>query len=95
LDRLQRPLFRPGVRGIDEGFGEVDFAAVAEVFREALQEPIKSARPLPLLKAPVAGLVGRIATRQVVPRRAGAQHPEHAVQHGARIRPRASTPIGT
>jgi len=63
LDRPQRPFFRPGVRGIDERFGEIDFAAVAEIFSEPLQQAIEPARSLPLLKAPMARLVRRIATR--------------------------------
>jgi len=37
LDRPQRPLFRPGVGGVDEGFREIDFAAVAQIFGEPLQ----------------------------------------------------------
>jgi hypothetical protein len=95
LDRPQRPLFRRGEGGVDEGLTEIDFAAIAEIFREALQQPIEPAAALPLLKAAVTGLIGRIAPRQVVPRRAGAQHPEHAVEDGARIGPRASAAIGT
>jgi hypothetical protein len=43
LDRPQRPFFRPGVRGVDERFGQVDLAAVAEILRESRQEPIESA----------------------------------------------------
>jgi hypothetical protein len=37
LDRPQRPLFRPGVRGIDEGFGEIDLPAIAQVFGQPLE----------------------------------------------------------
>jgi hypothetical protein len=37
LDRPQRPLFRRGEGRVDEGFTEIDFAAVAEIFREPLQ----------------------------------------------------------
>ena len=95
MDRLQRPLFRPGVGGVDERFGKTDLAAVAEVFGEPLQQPVESATALPLLKAAVAGLIRGIARRQIVPRRAGAQHPEHAVEDGACIRPRAPASIGT
>jgi hypothetical protein len=94
LDRPQRPLFRRGEGRVDESLTEIDFAAVAEIFREPLQQSVEPTTALPLLKPPVAGLIRRIAPRQVVPRRPGAQHPEHAVEDGARIRPRASASIG-
>jgi len=94
LDRRQRPFFRRGEGRVDEGLTEIDFAAVAEVFGEALQEPIEPAAVLPLLKPAMASLIRRIAPRQVVPRCAGPQHPEHAIEHGARIRPRATSSIG-
>jgi len=95
LDRPQRPFFCPGVRGIDEGFGEINFAAVAEILREALQEPVKPAGPLPLLEAPMARLVRRIAGGQIVPRGPRAEHPEHAVHHRPRVGPRPAAFLGT
>lgn len=42
----------------------------------------------------MAGLVRRIPRRQVVPRRARAQHPKHAVHHCPRIGPRPAAPVG-
>jgi hypothetical protein len=75
LDRPQRPFFRRGEGRIDEGFTEVNLPAVAEIFGEALQESIEPAAALPLLKAAMARLVGRIASRQIRPGRPGAQHP--------------------
>jgi hypothetical protein len=71
LDRLQRPFFRRGEGRVDEGLTEIDFAAVAEILGETLQQPIELAATLPVLKAAVARLVGRIARREVVPRGAG------------------------
>lgn len=94
MDRPQRPFFRPGVRGVDEGFRQVDFPAVAQVFGEAFEQPIESATPLPELKTTMARLVWRIAARQIAPRGPGAQHPEHAVEHRARIGPRPAAAIG-
>ena len=94
MDRPPRPFFRRGEGRIDERLGEINLSAVAEIFGEALEQPIETATALPLLKAPMAGLIGRIASRQIVPRRAGAQHPEYAVEHGPRIRPRAPPSIG-
>ena len=94
LDRPQRPFFRRGEGRVDEGFTEIEFAAVAEILGEALQQPIESAAPLPLLKAAMTRLIGRIPPRQIVPRRPGAQDPQHAVEDGAGIGPRASATIG-
>jgi hypothetical protein len=48
---------------------------------------------LPLLEATMTGLVGRITTRQIVSRSAGAQNPKNAVQHRSRILPRSAAPI--
>jgi hypothetical protein len=35
---MAAPFFRLGGRGVDEGFGQIEFAAVAEVFGESLQQ---------------------------------------------------------
>jgi len=47
----------------------------------------------------MTGLLGRIARRQVVPGSAGAQNPQHAVEHRARVLPRPAPaivpPLGT
>ena len=42
----------------------------------------------------MAGLIGRIAGRQIFPGRAGAQHPQHSVQDRPRVLPRAAPPVG-
>ena len=93
LDRFQRPFFRRREGRVDEGFTQIDLAAVPEVLGEALQQPIEAARALPALEATMARLVRRIARWQVVPRRARAQDPEHTVHDGARIGPRPAAPV--
>ena len=60
-----------------------------------MQEPGQRAVALPLLKAPMAGLIGRIAVGQIVPRSARAQNPKNTVQHGLRIAPRPTSTVGT
>jgi hypothetical protein len=95
LDRPQCPLFRRGEGRIDEGLTEIDFAAVAEIFGKALEQPIEPAAPLPLLKAAVARLVGWIPRRQVMPGRARPQDPENAVQYGTRVAERSPPSIRT
>jgi hypothetical protein len=65
------PLFRPGERGVNAGLGQVDFAAVSQVFRETLEQQFQAARPLPQLEASMTGLVRRIPARQSGPWGAG------------------------
>ena len=60
-----------------------------------MQQSGQGAVALPLLKAAMAGLIGRIAVGQIVPRSAGAQNPEDSVQHGSRIAPGPTATIGT
>ena len=43
----------------------------------------------------MAGLIGRVTVGQIVPRSAGAQNPENAVQHGSRVAPGTTATIGT
>jgi len=59
-----------------------------------LQQPIEPAAPLPQLKAAMTRLVRRIAARQIVPRRARAEDPQHAVQYGPWIDPGPAAAIG-
>ena len=88
------PPFRRGKGRVDEGFTQINFPAVAEIFREALQEAIQPTTALPLLKAAMARLIRWVAWRQVMPRRARAEYPEHAVQDRAGIAERTSAAIG-
>ena len=41
------PLFSPREGGVDEGFGEIEFAAVAQILGQALERPFEDARALP------------------------------------------------
>jgi hypothetical protein len=94
LDRCKSPLFRRAEAGVDEGFGQIELAAIAQILGEALQHAFEHAGPLPRLKTPMTRLIRWIPTRQVVPRRPGAQDPQHTVQDGARLRPRSAAPVG-
>jgi hypothetical protein len=95
LDRLQGPLFRRGEGRVDEGFTQIDPSAVAEVFGQSLEQAVQPPRPLPQLEAPMAGLIRRVATREIRPRGTGPQNPQDRVQDGARIGPRTPAAIGT
>ena len=72
---------------VDEGFGQVNLAALAKILRERGEYPIEYTLALPLLKAVVARLGWRVAPWEVGPRCTRPQHPEDAVQHIARISP--------
>ena len=87
------PFFGPGESGVDEGFGQIDLAAVSQVFGESLEQDLKASGSLPPLKATMAGLIRRIAARQIVPRSARAQDPEDAVEDRPRRRPGAPSSI--
>jgi hypothetical protein len=43
LDRFQSPFFRRSEGRVDEGFTQIDAAAVAEIFGEALQQAVETA----------------------------------------------------
>ncbi len=66
-----------------------------EIPRERVDHPLERAVLDPPLKAPMTGLVGRIANRQVLPRGAGAENPENAVQDISGIAPRTAPSIAT
>lgn len=63
--------------------------------REAFEDAAERAAADPELKAPMTGLVRRVAWRQVVPRSSGPHDPEDAVEDIAGIAPRAPAPIPT
>ena len=94
MGRWRSPLFRRAEAGVDEAFGEIELAAIAQILGGPLEYAFEDAGPLPRLKAPMTRLVRRIAARQIVPGCPGAQDPQHTVQHGARLGPRTAAPIG-
>ena len=71
------------MRAIDEGLGQIDFAAIAKVFGERLQNLVEHTLLDPFLHAAMAGLVRRVLARQCLPGRTGPQDPEHAVEDAA------------
>lgn len=75
---------------VDEGFAQVKLAAIAKVFRDRVKGRLDDSAFGPLLKSSVTGLIRRISSRQVGPRSARTQDPEHPVQYGAWINPRAT-----
>ena len=66
-----------------------------EVYGERLEDLPQCAPVDPGLKAAMTGLIRRVAGGQILPRCAGTEDPEDAVQDIARIAPRPSAPIAT
>jgi len=88
-----RPLFCRGEAAIDERLADINAAAFKEVFGQLLNDAFKNPCSHPLLEAPMAGLIRRIALRNVLPRRSGAKHPQDAVEHLAGMALRATTSL--
>ena len=74
---------------VDEGFAQVDLAALPKILDQRGQDSIEDALPLPLLKAIVARLIRRVAAWKIRPGRARTQYPKDPVEHVSRIPPRA------
>ena len=87
------PFFAEGEGRVDEGFTEIDLAAVPEVLGEALQQPIEAA----LSAARVESDDGKSGTADsAMAGRATARPcagPTYAVHDGPRIGPRPAAPI--
>ena len=67
---------------IDEGFLQIQIAFVVEGLGEDLENAPQHTRAHPLLKPPVARLIGGIPVREVGPWGAGPEDPQDAVEHG-------------
>lgn len=76
---------------IDERLCKIDLAALLEIFRQAAKHLRKHSVLYPLLKVAMTRRGRRIAAGQIAPRCAGAQHPQDAVHHVARVTPRSAT----
>ena len=70
---------------IDEGLGQIDLAALTQVFRERLENFPEHALHHPFLHSPVAGLVRRVLARKRFPRSSGPQDPQHSVENASRF----------
>jgi hypothetical protein len=60
-----------------------------------MQDALQLAFPHPLLKAAVAGLVGRISLGQFAPLCSRTQDPQNSVEYGPRVAPRPTATVGT
>jgi hypothetical protein len=89
------PPFGPYEGAVDEALREVDFASLVQVLRERVEHPVQRAIATPLLEATMAGLIRRVARRQVLPWSTRAENPQNAIEHVSRIAPRASSSIAS
>jgi len=89
------PFFRPHEAGVDEALGQIEFAAVAQVLGQRVQDLRKHARPRPPLEAAMTRRRRGIPIGHILPGRAGAQHPENAVEDLALVSPGSPPSIGS
>ena len=75
---------------VDESLGQIQLSSTTQVLSQRPKDLLKGAVADPALKPTVACLIRRVATRQILPRRAGAQDPQDAVQDVSRIAVRPS-----
>lgn len=78
---------------VDEGLMQIQTAFVVECLGEDMEDVPQNTPADPLLKPPVAGLIRRIAVRQVGPRGSGPQDPQDAIEYGAVLPPRAASTV--
>lgn len=75
------------MRAVDEGFAQIQTPARYKVISESLQHVLQHTFLAPALEAPEARRVRRVTRRHIGPRRAGAKHPQDAVEHVAGVAP--------
>lgn len=68
-------------------------AALATVFRQGVERAVEHPRADPGLIPAMAGLVGGIAPREILPGGAGLEDPQNPVQHIAGVAPRPPASI--
>jgi hypothetical protein len=73
------------VGAVDEGLGQIDLAANAQVLCQRLQDLPEDTVGHPLLHSAMTGLVRRVFARQRLPGCSGPEDPQHAVENAARF----------
>ena len=92
------PMQAPAILGrretaVNESLAQVKVALMMECLSEDLEHVLQDTAPNPLLKAPMAGLVRRIALGKVSARSPSAQDPEYSVEHCAVLPPGATATV--
>jgi hypothetical protein len=72
---------------------EIQFPALHQIFAQGPQNAVQHPRALPLLKTAMTSLIGPVTARQILPRRTGAQNPQHTVQNMPSLAPSSPTTI--
>jgi len=75
---------------VDEGLGQINLAALAQVFRERLEHLPEHALGDPFLHPAMTGLIRRVLTRKCFPRSSGPEDPQHSVENTSRINARST-----
>jgi hypothetical protein len=78
---------------VDESLCEVQLSATTQVLGEGSEDLFERSVADPALESTVAGLVRRVAPRQILPRSARAKDPEHTIEDVSRIAEWPTTPV--
>lgn len=78
---------------VDESFRQVQLSATTQVLGEGSKDLFEGAIADPALESTVAGLVRRVAPRQVLPRSARAKDPKHTIEDVSWIAERPTTAV--
>jgi hypothetical protein len=81
------------VGAIDEGLGQIDLAAIAQILGERFDDFPEHARLDPLLHPTVNRLVRRVLTRKRFPRSSSPKDPEHSVEDATSINARTTLAV--
>jgi hypothetical protein len=73
------------VGAVDESLGQVQLSSTTQVLSQRPKDLFQSAVPDPALEPTMAGLVGRVASWQIHPRRSSTEDPQNSVQDVARV----------
>lgn len=65
---------------VDEGLGQIDLAAIAQILGERLEDLHEHSTLYPLLHSPMTRLVRRVFGGQRFPRRTRPQNPKHSLK---------------
>lgn len=80
---------------IDEGFSQINLAAVSQIFGKRFHELPEHARFDPLLHPAVNRLIRRVLARKRFPRSSGPKDPEHPVEYAASFNARTAFAVLT
>ena len=87
------PLFCTCEGAIQEALGEIDPSSIPHVQGKLVQHLVPKTRLAPFTEMPMAGQLGWVACRDVLPRGSLTAHPKDAIQYLAQVLPRPASTV--